>query len=103
MLRRWFLAVVIVTLPAWNWSQIQTIVQFNVFMMIYQGYFKPYKYPEQNRKELANEAFIMLNSYFLFIFYDFVPDADTRYFMGWFNVGCLGLMVGFNTVIIAGG
>ena len=72
-------------------------------MIIYQGLVKPYKLPSHNNKELTNEAFIQLNSYFLLVFADFVPDADTRYTMGWFNVSCLGLMVGFNTALLVAG
>ena len=47
-----------------------------------------------------NDIFILINSYFLLIYTDFVPDRNTRYFMGWFNIAGLVLMVLLNLAVL---
>ena len=69
-------------------------------MIIYQGWVKPFKLPLQNRQEMTNEVLILLNTYFLFLYSDFVGKPEVRYQMGWVNVGFLGSMVAINLLII---
>ena len=103
MARRFLLALTIVTLVQWNWAQTILTIFVNCLAIIYQGAYRPYLLPQHNHKELMNEAFIMLCTYFLFFYSEFVPDRNSRYLMGYVNIGCLGLMVLFNlTVIVIG-
>ena len=78
MLRRVSLTLLIVSLSRWNWAQIQLIIFLNSLMLIYQGWFRPYSLREYNNRELGNEILIQINSYFLFIYVDFMPDPETR-------------------------
>ena len=41
-----------------------------------------------------------MNTYFLIVYSDFVGDAETRYTMGWVNIGGLAIMLFFNLFII---
>ena len=76
------------------------VVILNVLAAFYQGWYCPLLLPEHNRKELINELFIQLNTYFMLVYSDFVADRNTRYTMGFVNIGCLGLMLVFNLIVI---
>ena len=49
---------------------------------------------------MINETLVLLNSYFLFLFSDFVVNPEDRYLMGWVNIVLLGLMVATNIGIV---
>ena len=69
-------------------------------MLIYQGWFRPYSLPEYNNREIGNEILIQLNSYFLFIYVDFMPDPEVRFRMGWVNIFFIFIMVLYNSLSI---
>ena len=71
-------------------------------VMLYTGYFRPYNIRFNNRLELINELLTLLCTYGLFMFSDFVPDAETRYKNGWPLIILITLTVAINTVIIIG-
>ena len=48
--------------------------------------------------KLANELCILLNTYFMIVYCDFVGNAEARYEMGWYN---LGIMIA--QVLVSGG
>ena len=56
---------------------------------------KPLNQPFLNRMEIFNEISLLICSYFLFMFTDFIPDAQTRYLAGW---GFIGMAV-FNIAV----
>ena len=39
--------------------------------------------------EFANELCILLNTYFMIVYSDFVRDPEARYEMGWYNLGIM--------------
>ena len=43
--------------------------------------------------EVANEVFILQNTYFIIMYSDLVLDAGARYTMGWVNLGMLIALV----------
>ena len=100
MVRRLIIAFIIVGLPRWSWFQVQVITNLNIFSLIYQGWYRPYSRPVFNYKELTNEFFIQLNTYYLIVYSEFVINAETRYTMGWANIGCLAIMILFNLTLI---
>ena len=89
----------IVILPRMSYFQVQLIVNLNTLSILYQGWYRPYELPGVNKKELVNEAFIQLNTYFLITYSDFVGDAEARYTMGWTNIVCLAIMLAFNLFV----
>jgi hypothetical protein len=46
--------------------------------------------------EIFNECCLLVSSYFLFLFTDFVPDVKTRYMIGWGFVGLQIFNIGIN-------
>ena len=64
---------------------------FSIFALIYQsivmitlvGYIPPFKSRLLNYLELTNESFVLLVSYQLFTFTDFLTDAPTRENVGY--------------------
>ena len=69
-------------------------------ILIYIGYVRPYVTPVQNRVELLNETLILINTYFMIIYSDFVLDPYARSQMGDVNNGILALMILINLFII---
>ena len=100
MVRRWIIVLAIVAAAELPWLQIQVILLLNSFIIIYQGWIRPYKLPILNFKQLMNEVFTMFCSYYMIVYTDFVPDRDTRHIMGWFNIGTCFMMILANFLII---
>ena len=101
MFRRLLIVMIIVVMPRISWCQVQLVINLNTAAMLYQGWYTPYKSLAFNKKELTNESFIQLNTYFLIIFSDFVGEAEARYMAGWCNIGFLSLFVLVNLFIIS--
>lgn len=51
-------------------------------MMIVMGYTESLKNKSDNQKDLANEGFILVYTYHMYIFTDFVPDLSARTAVG---------------------
>ena len=100
MVKRIVTVFVIVALPSMNWLQRQLIVFMCSMSMAFIGYFRPFELSLQNNLELVNEVIILLNSYFLFIYSDFVGDVYVRYSLGWYNVGAIVTLVAVNLLLI---
>ena len=87
----------------YNWLQTQIIVFKCSLILIYIGYVRPFVTPIQNGIELTNETLILINTYFMIIYSDFVPDPKTRSLMGSVNNLILALMILINLFIILKG
>ena len=68
--------------------------------MAYTGFAKPFNLPIQNNLEIVNETLILLNSYFMLLYSDFVIDVKARYTMGWSNIGVIVALVCSNLVLM---
>jgi hypothetical protein len=64
-------------------------------MLFFFIHINPLNQPFLNRMEIFNECCLLISSYFLFLFTDFVPDVHTRYLIGW---GFIGLQI-FNIAV----
>ena len=71
-----------------------------MLFMIFSGYFRPLIGEFANNMELINETLTLVCSYSLFIFSAFVPDAGTRYLMGWQLIVLVLMTLGFNLAVI---
>ena len=60
----------------------------------------PFEDPLLNYMELFNESSILATSYFLLAFTDFVPEAETRYTIGWVFSGVVALNLVVNWIIL---
>ena len=72
MLRRVAIAFIIVSLFLYNYFQTQLMILLTSFIIIYQGWVRPFNKSSRNRLEIVNEIFILVNTYFLIIYSDFV-------------------------------
>ena len=55
-------------------------------MLYYNGDVWPFERKINNRMELANELCILLNTYFMIVYSDFVRSPEARYEMGLYNL-----------------
>lgn len=60
----------------------------------------PYKTFIQNVQEVFNEVTVLVASYHLFCFTEFIWDQERRYELGWSLVGTIVLNVIFNFAIL---
>ena len=70
-------------------------------VLIYLIYYKPFEKQEMNNIEAFNEICILVCSYHLLLFTDFVTDTDIQDLAGFSLIGITGLNVGTNTLIMA--
>ena len=67
-----------------------------LLMLTFFVHVTPMNQPLLNRMEIFNECCLLVSSYFLFLFTDFVPDVKTRYMIGWGFVGLQIFNIGVN-------
>lgn len=65
-------------------------------MMIFLVCVKPLDQEVFNNLEMLNEIFILISSYFMYLFTDFVPDAEMRLQIGWIYVMILSVNFAIN-------
>jgi hypothetical protein len=92
--RRLFLALLVVLLADYPFAQIMLTVFSNQSVIILLGLSKPFRFGSEERLEFFNEANIMICSYHLFLFTDFVDGPLMRH-----NIGIS--MIVFTTLNIA--
>ena len=54
-----------------------------VIQLIYLGWFRPFEDQRLVNLEIMNECTSLILLYHLMLFTDFVPEAETRYLIGW--------------------
>jgi len=100
LVRRLIFAICIITFRAMPFLQIQIVV-FTVSMSVaYTGQFQPFVTRFTNWVEIINDCFILVYSYHLFVFTEFVQPRSTHVTMGWSAVSVIGLCILFNVVIL---
>lgn len=60
----------------------------------------PYDDPLLNGMEIFNEVTLLALAYFMFLFSDFVPDAEVRYTLGWVFSGTIAFNLGVNWTVL---
>ena len=69
------------------WSQLAIQFFCSVTMIIYLFHYWPFDKPIFTMLEIMNEITSILLLYHMFCFTDWVPEAETRYLMGWSFIG----------------
>ena len=100
MLRRVVIALIIVSLSKFNFFQTQLMILKTSFIIIYQGWVQPFRGKSRNNLEISNETLILINTYFLIVYSDFVGSPEVRYQMGWVNVAFLTFMLLTNILML---
>ena len=109
MLRRLFFSAIIVFWNGRQAFQIHGILVLCLLWLCFLVHVRPFASPTINNLEIFNELLILINTFCLINFSDFVvepnkdPGQDTWVFaeetntlMGWYNVAGLGLIIVFN-------
>ena len=68
--------------------------------MSYTAYVLPYENKVINLQEIVNEWTVIIASYHLFCFTEWVYDEDRRIEIGWSLLCVIGLNVTFNSVLL---
>ena len=98
--RRLVYAAAIVFLAGSTVAQI--FVQFFCCLMMTLFFIivKPMNEPFLNRMEIFNELCLLVCSYYLFMFTDFIPDVQTRFLAGWGFIGIAVFNIGVNWAML---
>ena len=95
------MVLVLTLLPTQRNIQINFQLVSTLFVMSYTTYVLPFSVMKSNYMETMNEIIVLLASYHLFVFTEWVYDLDQRYRMGWSLVTLvIGLLV-VNIAILA--
>ena len=78
-LRRLGFAILIIVIPHYNWLQTQLLILKCSFSLIVVGQIEAFKLPSSNRLYLLNESFILMNTYHMIVYSEFVSDETARY------------------------
>ena len=96
--------------------QFMVITFVTSIQLIYIGQTRPFEFNWTNRLEFFNEYLILTSCIFLFVYSDgllliknpgypnpnfpeydeALPDMESKYQLGWYNIGILGLLVVVN-------
>ena len=76
MIRRLWVTFVALKIYENPTLQVQLLLAHNFLMLIYLTHVRPFQEPQLNNLEIFNEFSIMVASYHLFCFTDFVPDPE---------------------------
>ena len=78
------------------------LIILECLVFFYVGTVQPFIDPTLNKLELANETVILVITYFMVVYSDFVPEIETRFLMGWFNLFLIMALMVVTVFIIVG-
>ena len=87
--RRLLMVIVLTTLPTQRNIQITIQLWSTLYVMCYIAYVLPYLSYRQNVVEIINECGVLVASYHLFCFTEWISDTDRRYNMGYSLIVCI--------------
>ncbi len=79
MIRRLLIAIIAVFAKPIPFVQVIVIALHSLGVLLYISFVKPFEMPLLNYLEVFNEFCILIATYHLFIFTDFVPDPELQY------------------------
>jgi len=99
--RRLFFAATVAFLQSSVVLQVWLTVHASLLYMCWFVHVMPMIDWQNNAVQLINEYFFLFFSYYVYLFTDFVPDPETRYFFGTVYLWLLAANTGLNLVLIA--
>jgi hypothetical protein len=72
----------------------------SLFCLCFILLFRPYKTALNNVVEMLNESFVIATVYIMHGFSFFIPSHSTRYKIGWFYIGIVGIVFILNLAVI---
>ena len=85
--------VTVIWLSHFFWSQIAIQFSASVASIIYLNYVWPFEEHLITKLEIFNEVISIQLCYVMLCFTDWVPKAQTRYYIGWFFIAVLILHI----------
>ena len=76
------------------WGQLAIQISFSIFMIIYLPWHRPLESKFATFMEVMNEETILILTYLLMCFTDFVPDVTTRGYIGYYSMAMVCLHLG---------
>ena len=103
MLRRIAILFIIFVPPLFGFSHQQRLllIILECYVFFYVAAVQPFADPVLNQLDLVNETVILLITYFMIIYSDFVPDIETRFLMGWCNLVLIMCLMAVTIFIIS--
>ena len=98
--RRYILMFLVVFLPETRNTQITVQINATLLFIAFVMHSKPYTEPIMNKQEIANEVIVLLCSYLLLYYTEFVTDMEVRYNIGWVHMLLIGVNVLMNLSIM---
>ena len=83
VIRRLAFVFAVIYMKDFLWGQIMTMFTCCIIMVIYLNYVWPFVDDILTKLELFNEIISIMLLYVMFTFTDWVPLAETRYYIGW--------------------
>jgi steroid 5-alpha reductase family enzyme len=74
IIRRLLLIAVAFSMHAYSCQQVQVVMYFNIFVLIYVAQTWPFRSPYTNKMELGTEFFVICVTFHLLTFTDWVPE-----------------------------
>ena len=102
IIRRVTMVMVLTMLPTQRNIQINIFIITTLFVMSYASYVLPFDSMLQNIQETINEVYVLIASYHLFCFTEWVYDLNTRFIIGWSLIGVVIANLATNIDIIIG-
>jgi hypothetical protein len=101
LLRRFLTAVSIVFLgeqsPVW---QIATLMYLSLADLLVNFHLNAFESTVRSIMAKVNDIFVFLLSYFPFVYSGLVPNPESRYEIGWFQVTLIGFMFLANVAVV---
>lgn len=109
IMRRMMMVLTLIFLPNYGNFQLSIYLLSAAFMLMYATMVKPYDNPTLNRQEVTNELFILVTSYFMLTFTDWIPpeqiltgtDLNVKTVMGRGLLALVGINVFVNVLIVS--
>jgi hypothetical protein len=101
MLRRLLFSLIAVVMDGSPVLQVQLLIFHCILMLIYNILVQPFEEPMLNYLEIFNELCIIVASYHLIPFTDFLDDPEIRYEVGWSIIGITTFNIGVNMIFMS--
>lgn len=76
ILRRMIMVATLILLPEYANFQVSIYVLSSCYTLMYAIQVKPYDNEDLNKQEVINEIFVLISSYFMLIFSDWIPNNE---------------------------
>ena len=100
MVRRVLVALILVFLGSFPYMQVMLMIILNMLNIVFVIQVRPFETKFKNTLEILNEVCILVATYVILLFSDFVNDFDNRYNIGWFLTGFVALNIAANMIVM---